>query len=102
VGEREPDEHDVARLRAQGLTYRKIAKQLGIPLTRAYKLAQQAPPPAPAPVPEVASFAGAAADAPQAEEAPAPLPGAFGFPLLRGRYTMPGPGGTVLVVDPEP
>ena len=105
------EERAVASLRAQGLTYRQIAQQLGIPLTRAYKLAAAAPQPDQEPEP------GAPAEdppepEPDPEATPAPaqpgvlvqgfLTGPYRMPAredVRRGYTMPGPGGTVIVVS---
>jgi len=90
------DETAVLRLRADGLSYRQIAEQLGIPLTRAYKLAQQAVGPESEPEPAPA--------APPAQEGvviQGLRSGSFRMPTaeeVRRGYTMPGPGGTVYVI----
>ena len=105
------EERAVASLRAQGLTYRQIAQQLGIPLTRAYKLAAAAPQADAEPEP-----AALAEDPPEPEPEPEPTPappqpgvvirgfltGPYRIPTpedVRRGYTMPGPNGTVIVVS---
>jgi hypothetical protein len=116
------DQAAVRRLRAEGRSYREIAAQLGIPLTRAYKLAQAPAEPAAeseAPVfgcavvcsddPEPAPPVPPQEPPPPAPAAPPPgglpgyLTGPFTMPTPAARarpYMLPGPGGTVIVVTP--
>ena len=103
------EEGAILRLRADGLSYRQIAERLGIPLTRAYKLAQRAVEAEPEPLPTGAQ----AADGGAPEPPPTPplltyqtgyLTGPIRMPTredLQRPYTLPGPNGTTIVIDPR-